>query len=109
MSNNKKNPKSRTLSVEETNALLEKEFAEQGSKVEESPPKKGESKAPDEPMATSSVLVDKSEVITPDISALGSDQRPLRETPGQIFPSDSHETDEHAKKFLAKISSDSNK
>jgi hypothetical protein len=43
MPNNKKNPKSRMLSVEETNAMLEREFAEQGSKAEELPPKEGES------------------------------------------------------------------
>ena len=109
MSNNKKNPKSRMLSVEETNALLEKEFAEQGSKAEESPPKEGESKALDKPKPTSSVLADKSKEMAPDISAFGPDQRPLRETPGQLFPTDSHETDENAKKFLAKFSSDSNK
>ena len=44
MPDNKKNPKPRMLSVEETNAMLEKEFAEQNSKAEESPPKEGESK-----------------------------------------------------------------
>ena len=82
MSNNKKNSKPRIPSIEETNAMLEKEFAEQGSKAEESPPKEGESKALDKPKPTSSVLVlaDKSEEMAPDISALGSDQRPLRET-----------------------------
>ncbi len=68
-----------------------------------------ESKAPNESMQTSSVTTDKSEEIVPDVSAFGSDQRPLREAPGQIFPTDSHETDENAKKFLAKFSSDSNK
>ena len=109
MPNNKKNSKSRTPSVEETNARLDKEFADQGKQKEESPPKEGESKSFDEPMPTSSVLADESEELAPDISAFGSDQRPLRETPGQLFPTDSHETDEHAKKFLAKFSSDSNK
>ena len=50
MPNNKKNSKPRMLSVEETNAMLEKEFAQQDSKAEESPPKGGESKALDESM-----------------------------------------------------------
>ena len=97
------------LSVEETNAMLDKEFAQQNSQGQDLPPKEGESKSFDEPMPTSSVLADESEELAPDISALGSDQRPLREIPGQLFPADSHETDEHAKKFLAKFSSDSNK
>ncbi len=61
------------LSIEETNAMLEKEFAQQGSKAEESPPKEGESKALDEPMPTSSVTTEKSEEIAPDVSAFGSD------------------------------------
>ena len=73
------------LSVEETNAMLEKEFAQQDSKAEESPPKEGEFKALDESMQTSSVLADKSEEIAPDISTFGSD-RPLRETPGKLLP-----------------------
>ena len=97
------------LSVEETNAMLEKEFAQQGSKAEESPPKEGESKALDEPMPTSSVTADKSEEIAPDVSAFGSDQRPLREPPGTLFPDDSHETDQNAKNFLTKITRDSEK
>ena len=52
INNNKKNPKSRMLSVEESNAMLEKEFAQQSSKAEESPLKEGESKALDESMQT---------------------------------------------------------
>ncbi len=67
MPNNKKNSKSRMLSIEESKAMLEKEFAQQDSKAEESPPKKGESNALDESMQTSSVLADKSEEIAPDI------------------------------------------
>ena len=109
MPNNKKNPKSRTPSVEETNARLDKEFAQQNSQGQDLPLKEGESKVLDETMQTSSVTTDKSEEIVPDVSSLGSDQRPLREIPGQLFPTDSHETDEHAKRFLAKLSSDSKK
>ena len=109
MPNNKKNPKSRTPSVEETNARLDKEFAQQNSQGQDLPLKEGESKVLDETMQTSSVTTDKAEEIVPDVSSLGSDQRPLREIPGQLFPTDSHETDEHAKRFLAKLSSDSKK
>ena len=109
MPNNKTNSKSRMLSVEETNARLDKEFAQQNSKVKESPPKEGESKALNESLQTSSVLTDKAEEIVPDASSFGSDQRPLRDPPGTLLPDDSHETDERAKKFLAKFSSDSNK
>ena len=96
------------LSVEETNAMLDKEFAQQNSQGQDLP-LEGESKVLDETMQTSSVTTEKAEEIVPGISALGSDQRPLREIPGQLFPTDSHETDENAKKFLAKFSSDSNK
>ncbi len=63
------------LSVEETNAMLEKEFAGRNSKTDESPPKEGESKSLDESMQTSSVLADKSEEAAPDVSTFGSDQR----------------------------------
>ncbi len=48
MSNNKKNTKIRMLTVEETNAALEKEFAEQNSQAGDLPPKQGESKALEE-------------------------------------------------------------
>ncbi len=51
-------------------------------------------------MQTSSVTADKSEEIAPVVSAFGSDQRPLRETPGQLIPDDNHETDENVKSFL---------
>ena len=49
------------------------------------------------------------EEIVPDVSSFGSDQRPLRRTPGALLPADSHETDQNAKDFLAKISRDSDK
>ena len=109
MPNNKKNPKSRMLSVEETNALLDKELAPQNSKTEESPPKEGESKALNESLQTSSVLTDKAEEIVPDVSSFGSDQRLLRDPPGTPFPYDSQETDQNAKKFLTKFARDSDK
>ena len=109
MPNNKKNSKARMRSIEETNARLAEEFAQQNTQGQDLPPKEGESKALDESMRASSVTADKSEEIAPDISAFGSDQRPLRETPGSLLPNDSEETDQSAKDFFAKITRDSNK
>jgi hypothetical protein len=86
MSNNKKNPKSRILSIEETNARLEKEFAQQDAQVEDLSPKEGESKAFDGSMQSSSVEAEKAEEIVPVVSAFGSDRRPLRDSPGMLFP-----------------------
>ncbi len=89
------------LSVEETNAALDKEFAEQSSKAEDLPPNQGESKALDESMQSSSVAAEKASV--------GSDGRPLLDPKGVYFPDDSHETDENARKSLSRISRDSEK
>ncbi len=49
------------LSVEETNAALDKEFAEQSSPAGDLPLKQGESKALDEPLQSSSVAAKKVE------------------------------------------------
>ena len=107
--NNRKNHKTRIPTVEETNAELAKEFAEQDSKAKDSLPKKSDSDAPNESMRASSVPAGKAEEIAPDVSAFGSDQRPLREPPGMLFPDDSHETDQNAKNFLTRIARDSEK
>jgi hypothetical protein len=61
MPNNKKNPKSRVPSIEETNAELEKEFAQPDPKAEDLLPKEGDSKALDESMQSSSVAAKKAE------------------------------------------------
>ena len=107
--NNKKNHKARIPTVEETNAELAKEFAEQDSKAKDSLPKKSDSDASNESMRASTVPAGKAEEIAPDVSAFGSDQRPLREPPGMLFPDDSHETDQNAKNFLTRIARDSEK
>ena len=109
MSKNRKNNKTRIPTVEETNAELAREFAEQDSKAKDSLPKKSDSDASNESMQTSSVLADKAEEIAPDVSAFGSDQRSLREPPGMLFPDDSHETDQNAKNFFTRITRDSGK
>jgi hypothetical protein len=109
MPNNKRNLKTRIPSIEETNAELEKEFSEQDSKAEESPLKQGDSNVLETSMQSSSFVTDQVEEIDSDGTATGSDGRPLREPKGTYFPADSHETDENARKFLTKLSSDSRK
>ena len=96
-------------SVEETNAALEKEFAEQSSQAGYLPPPQGKSEALDESLQSSSVVAEKTEEIVPDGAAAGSDGRPLLEPKGSYFPDDSHETDKDASKFLTKTSRDSEK
>jgi hypothetical protein len=83
MHNTRRNTKTRIPSVEETNAELAKEFAEHDSKAKDSLLEKSDSNAPSESAQSSSVPAEKAEEIAPDISAFGSDQRPLRETPGK--------------------------
>ena len=78
MPNTKKNSKTRIPSVEETNARLEKEFAQQDPKVEDLPPKEGDSKALDESMQSSSVVAEKAEEFVSNGTTIGSDGRPLR-------------------------------
>ena len=78
------------LSVEETHAALDKEFAEQSSQAEDLP--QGKSEALDESLQSSSVVAEKAEETVPDGTAVGSDGRPLLSTKGAYFPDDSHET-----------------
>ncbi len=97
------------LSVEETNAALEREFAEQNPKAGDLPPKQGESKALEESLQSSSVAAEKGEETVPDGTAVGSDGRPLLNTKGGYFPEDSHESDENARKTQTRIVRDSKK
>ncbi len=88
------------LSVEETNAALAKELADEALKEQESLPKSGESKAPEVPPPT---VVSAEDQLSASISTeleLGSDGRPLREPERNIFPTNSHESDKNAKKLL---------
>ncbi len=86
------------LTVEETNAALEKEFAEQNSQARDLPPKQGEFKALEEFLQSSSVAAEKVEENVPDGTTVGSDGRPLLNSKGSYFPEDSHESDENANK-----------
>jgi hypothetical protein len=106
MLNNKKNTKTRMLSVEETNAALDKEFAEHNPKAEDLPLKQGESKALEESLQSSSVAAEKAEETVPDGTAVGSDGRPLLNTKGAYFPEDSHESDENARKTQMRLARD---
>ena len=109
MPNNKRNTKPRMLSVEESNAVLEREFAQQSSQAADPPPPQGESEASDELLQSSSAAAEKTEEIVSDGAAVGSDGRPLLDPKGSYFPDDSHETDKNASKFLIKTSRDSDK
>jgi hypothetical protein len=87
-------------SVEETNAALAKELAEEGLKEQESLPKSGEANAPEVPLPK---VVSAEDQVSSSVSAeleLGSDVRPLHEPEGNIFPTDFHESDKNAKKLL---------
>ncbi len=112
MQNNKKkdpNTKSRIPSVEETNARIENEFAKQDAKTEDSPPNSGDSNVLKTSMQSSSSVAEQASGNVFDDTAMGSDGRPLHESKGTYFPADSHETDENAKKLLARHIRDSNK
>jgi hypothetical protein len=73
MPNNKKNPKSRIPSIEETNVELEKKFAQQDSKAEDLPPKEGDSNVLETSMQSSSSVTEQVGKIAPDGTATGSD------------------------------------
>jgi hypothetical protein len=99
MPNGKKTTSKRTgmLSVEETNALLAEELAEDAQKEQELLPTGGDSSASEvlPPKAPSVDNQTGSNVSTgPE---LGSDGRPLSEPAESIFPTDSHESDKTAK------------
>jgi hypothetical protein len=102
MPNEKKNTKqgSRMQSVEETNAALAKELADDALKEQESLSKSGESKAPEvPPPKTVSVENQVGSSVSIELE-LGSDGQPLHEPEGNIFPINSHESDKTAKKLL---------
>jgi len=102
MPNGKKNTGKKTglLSVEETNAMLAKELADDALKEQGSPPKSAAPKAPEEPHPKAVSEEDQVGSSASTGLGLGSDGRPLREPEGSIFPTDSHESDETAKKTL---------
>ena len=109
MHNNKKNPKAKRIpTVEETNAALAREFAEQDSK-EKDPLSESGSKALESSVQSNSSEAEKAGEMASEVNAMGSDGRPLHEPKGIYFPTDSHETDENAKKLLTRHICDSEK
>jgi hypothetical protein len=102
MPNEKKNSKqgSRLQSVEETNAALAKEFEDDARREQESLPQNGESKTPEVPPPKTASIEDQVGSSTSAELRFGSDGRPLYEPDRSIFPTDSHESDEIAKKLL---------
>ncbi len=71
MPNNKKSQKTRMLSVEETNARLEKEVSVQDSKVEELPLEKGDSNMLETSMQSGSFVTEQVGEIVSDGTATG--------------------------------------
>jgi hypothetical protein len=84
MPNNKKNPK-RNPTVEETNAALAREFAEQDSK-EKDPLSESGSKALESSVQSNSSEAEKAGEMAFEVNAMGSDGRPLHEPEGIFFP-----------------------
>ena len=102
MPNGKKNAGKKTglQSVEETNAMLAKEFADDALKEQGSPPKSAEPKALEEPHPKTVSEEDQVGSSGSTKLGLGSDGRPLHEPEGSISPTNSHESDKTAKKTL---------
>jgi hypothetical protein len=87
-------------SVDETKAALAKELAEEELKEQESLPKSSESNTPEVPLPK---VVSAEDQVSSSVSTdleLGSDGRPLHEPEGNIFLTDSHESDKNTKKIL---------
>ncbi len=83
--------------VEETNAALAKELAEDAQKEQESLPKSGEFQAPEVPSPKAESVKGQVGSSASTELKLGSDGRPMHETEGSIFPTNSHESDKTAK------------
>jgi hypothetical protein len=111
MPNNKKNPntKPHIPSIEETNARIAKEFAEQDPKAEDSLRKRSDSNVIETSMQSSSSVAEQAGEIVSDDTAMGSAGQPLHESKGTGFPADSHETDENVRKLLMRHLRDSDK
>jgi hypothetical protein len=110
MPNGKKNTNnvSSMLSVEETNAMLAKEIADDALQEQGLPPKSAEPKVPEEPHPKVASVEDQVGSSASTELELGSDGRPLHEPEGSIFPTNSHESDKIAKKLLTGLHRESN-
>jgi hypothetical protein len=110
MPNEKKDTKrsSRMQSVEETNAALARELEDDARKEQESLSKSGEPKAPEVPPPKAQSVEDQVDSSVFTELELGSDGRPLHEPVGNIFPTNSHESDKIAKKLLTGLQREMN-
>ncbi len=88
----------RVPSVEETTAMLETEEREQDARMQELPSKSVDSNAFNASMQNSSSVEEESRKASSEEQTVGSDGRPLFEPTGLFFPTDSHETDDRAKR-----------
>ena len=94
--------------VEETKAALAKELEDDALREQGSLPQSDESKPPEvSPPKAKSDQEQVGSSASPEL-ALGSDGRPLHEPEGSIFPTDSHESDETAKKLLTSLEREMN-
>ncbi len=71
-------------------------------------PTSGEPKAPEVPLPTSVSVEDQVGSSVSTELELGSDGRPLQEPEGNIFPTDSHESDRSAKNLLTGLQQEMN-
>ncbi len=88
--------------------MLALELEEAERKEQGLPPKSGEPKAPEVPPPTSVSVEDQVRSSVSTELELGSDGRPLHEPGGNIFPTDSHESDKAAKKLLTGLQHEMN-
>ncbi len=105
MQNDKTNPPASSLvpSVDKTTAVLEKEEAEQDAGMQRLSFKSVESTAFNASMQEKSSVDEKSREASSEEQQVGPDARYLFETARPIFPTDTHETDDRAKKVLADL------
>ena len=94
--------------VEETKAALAKELEDDARIEQGSLPQSGGSKPPEVPPPKAIPGEDQvGSSASPEL-VFGSDGRPLREPEGNIFPTDSHESDKIAKKLLTGLEREMN-
>jgi hypothetical protein len=105
MQNDKTNSAALPLvpSVDETTAMLEKEEAEQDAKMQGSSPQNVESTAFNASMQEKPSGNEKSRETSSEEDQVGPDGRYLFNQKGPIFPSDTYETDDRAKKVPADL------
>ena len=94
--------------VEETKAALAKELEDDALREQGSLPQSDESKPPKVSPPKAKSDQEQAGSSAPPELALGSDGRPLYEPAESIFPTDSHESDEIAKKLLTGLEREMN-